>query len=134
MDGIRAREPFPIGLAAGGFFALEIDTSIYGQRAILRTCYKLTDRCYLLLTRCAENPAILCLVLSPKRPGVDPADLAGELCNELLDQQIREDLSRDMEPLREIIAAQAFAEGNLLDPQRDDGDYEADPLGIGSSR
>jgi His-Xaa-Ser system protein HxsD len=118
----------------GDAIALEIDTSLYSQRAILRACYKLTDRCYILLTRCTENPSKVCLALSPKKAETAPAPLAGEVCNELIDQQIREELARDMAPLREIIAAQAFAEGNLLDTQRDDGDYEADPLGIGNGR
>jgi hypothetical protein len=33
-----------------------------------------------------------------------------------------------------LIVAQAFSEGNLLDEQRDHGDFESDPLGIGRGR
>ena len=62
------------------------------------------------------------------------APVIGEFCNELLDQQLRLALSREAGPIREILFAQAFAEGNLLDPQRDEGDYQSDPLGIGRCR
>ncbi len=44
--------------------------------------------------------------------------------NALLDQQVRQDLSRETSTLRELIVAKAFAEGNFLDdpPVGDAGD------------
>lgn len=132
--GIQKRQGEPVALGLGSSIALEVDTSIYEVSAILRACYKFTDRCYVFLARCLESPHIVSVTLSAKQAGGDLEVIVGELCNELLDQQIREALARESGPIRELIVAQAFSEGNLLDPLRDEGNYEEDPLGIGEHR
>jgi His-Xaa-Ser system protein HxsD len=109
--------------------ALEVDASIYSQDAVLRAAYKFTDRCYVFI----EHPGNFVVALTPKDTLASRA-LIGEFCNELLDQQVRESLSREFGDLRTLIVAQAFAEGNLLDKERDEGNYQADPLGIGKRR
>ena len=43
----------------------------------------------------------------------------GEFFNELLDQQIRFSLDAEFAPLRTLIVAQAFSEGNLLPADAD---------------
>jgi His-Xaa-Ser system protein HxsD len=133
LEGVVPTPGEPIALALPpGSAALEIDTSIYHQSAVLRACYKLTDRCYFFLARRGE--ASLVVTLLSKSAEGDLSALIGELCNELLDQQLRHELAIEAGPVRELIVAQAFAEGNLLDPQRDEGDYVRDPLGIGEDR
>lgn len=113
--------------------AAEIDLSVYSLNAVFRACYKFTAQCYAFLAR-AENGAWLSVSLRAKNPEKDLSSLVGEFFNELLDQQVRENLQQEMRPIREVIVAQAFAEGNLLDPLRDEGNYEEDPLGIGDVR
>jgi His-Xaa-Ser system protein HxsD len=98
------------------------------EKAVSRAAYKFTDRCYLFLSR--SEPGWMKVTLGTKDEKQNLASLLGEFCNELLDQQIREDLAKEAGPIRDLIVAQAFAEGNLLDPQRDDGSYEDDALGI----
>lgn len=110
---------------------IEIDTTIYDRDAVFQACYRFTDRCHLFLSRSRDSPSTLVLAMSAKHSQSDLKALAGDLCNELIDQQLRSRLAREAGPIRELIVAQAFAEGNLLDPQRDDGDYHRDPLGIG---
>ena len=65
------------------------------------------------------------------RARVDERQLTGDFLNELLDQALRERLEAEFGPVRELIVAQAFSEANMLDPVRDDGDYNDDPLSIG---
>ena len=74
------------------------------------------------------------VTIRPKIPKSDLEELLGELSNELIDQQIRERLAERAGTIRELIVAQAFADGNLLDPDRDDGDPESDPRDIGKLR
>jgi His-Xaa-Ser system protein HxsD len=132
IAGVRTVKPSEpaIRLTDTARVALEIDTSIYSMDAILRATYKFTDRCYVLLhsndlpNRCVAH-------LTAKTAGVNLSALAGEFGNELLDQQLRERLEHQFGPVRSLIVAQAFAEGNLLDRDREDGDYTADPRGIG---
>jgi His-Xaa-Ser system protein HxsD len=131
MDGIRTAKTEPHAVTLGEvLLAIEVDLSLYSLRAVFRACYKFTNHCYLFLSH-TEDPAWLAVTLLAK-DGTQPAcKLAGELYNELLDQQIRETLSLEMGPIRELIVAQAFAEGNLLDSMRDEGNYQEDPLGLG---
>lgn len=116
--------------------ALEIDTSLFAPDAVFRTCYRFTDRCYLFLSRSPDQAdrRVLVVSLATKVAASSLGAAVGDFCNELIDQQLRTQLERDAGPLRELIVAQAFAEGNLLDPQRDEGDYRTDPLGIGAAR
>jgi His-Xaa-Ser system protein HxsD len=134
MQGVRASTAEPKAIALGeSLLAVEVDLSLYGLPAVFRACYKLTGRCYVIMAR-TEDPGWLTVTLLAKTSEPIAASLAGELYNEILDQQIRENLESEMGPVRELIVAQAFAEGNLLDPLRDEGNYEDDPLGIGRRR
>lgn len=121
----------PRMLRLGEDLAFEVDTSIYELDSILRAAYRLTDRCYVFLARDREAPRMVTVYLGAKSTRDDVDALAGELSNELIDQQLRTVLAHEAGPVRELIVAQAFAEGNLLDPERDDGDYRQDPHGIG---
>ncbi len=134
MEGVRESVARPMSLALGSMIAIELDTSLYGLDAIFRAAYRFTDRCYIFLARVPEASTLVVVTLMAKQPAADLRPLVGELCNELIDQQIRLALAREAGPLRDLIVAQAFAEGNLLDEQRDVGDFESDPLGIGSGR
>ncbi len=117
-----------------GQLILKVDSTVYSKPCLFRTCYKFTDRCYIFLSRDEDNQKTIITVLSPKAESVDLNQLSGEFFNELLDQQVRNSLSEETGELRNLIVAQAFAEGNLLDESRDEGDYEADPLGISKHR
>jgi His-Xaa-Ser system protein HxsD len=111
--------------------ALELDLSLYSIGAIRAASYKFTDRCYVYLAL-GDTARTVIAVLAAKETHASLAvdSLLGEYINEILDQQIRESLAAEFGPLQDLIAAQAFAEGNLLDPERDDADYRSDPRGV----
>jgi len=135
VNGLEAASPrIPTPDPDTGALGLAVDLSVFSQEAVLRTAYKLTDRCYLFVEREATAGGRLVVTFRSKADGTALQDLVGEFSNELIDQQLREQLAREAGPIREILVAQAFAEGNLLDPQRDEGDYVADPKGIGGLR
>jgi His-Xaa-Ser system protein HxsD len=135
MDGIVPTAPEAHLLQLGCHAAaIKVDTTIYSQPALLRTCYKFTDRAYLHLSRDENSPDCVVLIVGMKTEKGSIADLMGNLCNELVDQQIRQNLADEAGPVRVMIVAQAFSEGNLTDADRDAGDYEADPRNIGRQR
>ena len=109
--------------------AIQVDTRLFSINTIFRACYKCTDRAYLFVGKLDGESLVV--TLHPKAAGQDVTHLAGELANELIDQRLREDLARETAPVREMIVAEAFAEGNLLDESRDSGDYRVDPRKIG---
>lgn len=131
VPGITEGQAEPKAFRLGDEVALEIDSTLYDIGAIYRACYHFTDRLYLFLTRDPDQPQTVLVSFAARSRDADLRVYLGELVNSLLDQQLRCTLEREMAPVRELIVAQAFHEGNLLDPQRDDGDYENDPLGIG---
>lgn len=112
---------------------VSVDTSLHSRRAIFEACYKFTDRAYVSLSRDPKNPNLLVVGFRARQGGLDPS-MAGSFGNELIDQEIRAALERETAPIRDLIVAQAFAEGNLLDSLRQEGDYVGDPLGIGRLR
>jgi len=117
-----------------GAFALKIDLSVFAIEAVLRASYKFTDRCHLFVERISPGEEQVVVTFRPKASAPPLETVVGEFSNELIDQQLREQLAREAGPIREILVAQAFAEGNLLDPEREDGDYRRDPEGIGALR
>ena len=134
MEGLQEKSAQPFALGVSSSVALEVDTSIYEPRAILSACYKFTDKAYFFVSRCPEAPSYFAVLISSKDKCEDLGRLVGEICNELIDQQLRQSLAREAGSIRELIVAQAFSEGNLLDPLRDEGEYQQDPLGIGEHR
>ena len=112
--------------------AISVDTSIYSVDAILRAAYKLSDRAYWLLDGRDDDRVVVFAMGKRASDDVEPVALA--FTNELVDQQLRIRLEAQFGGIRDTIVAQAFSEGNLLDPARDDGDYRADPRGAGRHR
>lgn len=132
-------DPEPAGCSCGGLLtvldrahtALKVDLSIYSIEAVVRAAYKLTDRCYILLDR-NETHAIAYFIAKTKAD--DVAEWVGAFMNELIDQQLRDQLEKRFAPIRTIITAQAFAEGNLLTSERNDADHNDDAERIGEPR
>jgi His-Xaa-Ser system protein HxsD len=135
-DGIKSTPPpqLQAWTLKGTRVALEVDLSIYSLEAIFRAAYKFTDRCYVFLSRDPAQPGTIAAVLAAKNQAADLGAIVGDFANELLDQRLRESLETQFGQVRTLIVAQAFSEGNLLDPIQDDGDYRSDPHGIGGRR
>jgi His-Xaa-Ser system protein HxsD len=128
INDIRESEPREFAYVEGRVIALEIATSLYSSPAILRACYKFADRLYSFVSY-AETDTVLVVALWSRTGGEISPSLVGEFCSELTDQELRERLARETGPLREMVVAQAFAEGDLPG-EFYDSDYEADPLGL----
>src|SRR6266849_940963 len=145
MEGIRGRQEANRGFdsmsdetpvipwrISSAHIAIPVDLTVYTIDAIMKAAYKLTDRCFVLLQRPHVNQCMVLLV--GRSPTADVQPLALEFHNELLDQQLRCRLEEQFKDVRTLIVAQAFSEGNLLDPHADTGDYRTDPLGAGKHR
>lgn len=113
--------------------AIPVDLQVYSLDAAMRAAYKLTDRCFVFLER-DQSSGGLGVFLIARSPSADLSPLALEFRNELLDQQLRCRLEEQFRDVRTLIVAQAFSEGNLVDPDADAGDYRDDPLGAGRHR
>lgn len=135
MDDLRQRPAGPTAVTLGNdLAAVEVDLSVFELPAVLRACYKLTGRCHVFVARDRDDPGLVVVTLGTRSAEIDLRACIGELADELIDQQLRQQLAREAGSVREIIVAQAFAEGNLLEAESDEADYRTDPLGIGRRR
>jgi His-Xaa-Ser system protein HxsD len=107
-----------------GEVILLVDESVYSRDALLRTCYWFTDRCYLFVSRAGLG--VFSVRIRAKAGGAALDTISGEFENALIDQQVRHDIARETERLRELVVAKAFAEGQELD-DAPVGDYR-DPV------
>ncbi|HXJ93204.1 MAG TPA: His-Xaa-Ser system protein HxsD [Terriglobia bacterium] len=108
---------------------LSVNLDVYPLSVLFRACYLFTDKCYVFLEReKGSHEVIVHFAAKASYDGL--AALAGDFCNELVNQKVRSDISAETNPLRELIVAQAFTEAGLLDRSASDSDYHEDPRGI----
>lgn len=107
---------------------VRVSRSVYGLPAIFRTCYRFTDHYYLYLR--PDGPDDVLVFIKPKAPSCDLDQAMGAFANDLIDQRLRFEVSRETGAIRELIVAQAFAEGNLLPDSQQDADVAQDPVRI----
>ena len=112
----------------GGFALARVQLDVYGLQPLLKTAHRFTDRAFIHLEY--ERDGVVLVRFKTKRRLDSLQDIAGEFLNELLDQQLRERLSLQTEPVRRLILAQAFSRTNLLNPELDNADRMSDPLDV----
>ncbi len=89
----------------------EIDLGIYSVSALLKVVYKFTDRCYIHLQY--RSGRIIEARFRAKDPQKSLESVAGEFCNELLDQRLREIVNRESAPVRNLVLAHALSRTSL---------------------
>lgn len=121
----------PIVRTAAGVVAVSVSRALYSKRVVLSASYKLSDRWAVLVDDDGPERWILYLLgLSPEGAGEGLTSLV----HELTDQAVREKLDQETLDLRTLIVAQAFSEGNLLDPTRESDDPPLDAREPGADR
>ena len=123
--------PVPGWLGGDGTAGVSISAKVYSRNVVLAAAYKLSDRCAVLVDTDGDDRWVLYLI---GQIDDDPRPLIQALANELGDQALRERLESEFGALRTLIVAQAFSEGNLLDPDEDASRHGVDPRRIGPSR
>jgi His-Xaa-Ser system protein HxsD len=96
-----------------GALRLSLAAEIYSVGAILRSCYWLTDRCYVHLAPSAGNVEVTLLAKAGKDNETN--SLAWEFLNSLVDNQLRVSIQQETASVREMIVAQAFADVDVID-------------------
>lgn len=99
---------------------MEADLEVYGLPALLKVAYKFTDRCFVHLQHRSER--IVEVRFRSKGPQVPLDSIAGEFCNEVLDQRLREVVSHESEPIRNLIFAHALSRVGLANSESESPD------------
>ncbi len=93
----------------------EVDLGIYSASALMKVVYKFTDRCFVHLQHRSER--IVEVRFRAKGGQIALETIAGEFCNELLDQGLREIISRESETTRNLVLAHALSRSQLANPE-----------------
>lgn len=92
----------------GNRLLLEVDKTIYDEKAILKAAYKFTDMCYVHQESASES--IINVYFKAKDNNNIALDkMANEFCSELIDQQIRFNVEKEYGSIRDMIVKKAFS-------------------------
>jgi His-Xaa-Ser system protein HxsD len=98
--------------AHGSEVTVLVDEAIYSRQCILNACYWFSDRYDFSLARTDAGSVEVRIRSKPGR--TLPDSVARDFENALIDHQLRLDIRRETAPIRALIVAKAFAEGELL--------------------
>jgi His-Xaa-Ser system protein HxsD len=107
---------------------VNVDLSIYPLDVVLRASHRFTARCYVIPHADENGHVTVELVARDDHDSL--SDLHGKFANALLDAHLRALIAEETRPIRELLVAQAFCEGDLLDRRDVESDEHADPKGI----
>jgi His-Xaa-Ser system protein HxsD len=114
-------------LEAAGAVVL-LDTTVYRLNAVKKAAYKFGDRCHVHIE--PVEPTRVKVVLKGKKLLENIEFIAGEFCNEVLDQELREVVAAETEPVRNLLLAEAFSKTSLIRPECETADFRDDPCEI----
>jgi His-Xaa-Ser system protein HxsD len=95
--------------------SLLLSTSIYSLEAIKKAAYKFADKASVIINPAPESSVSIVFNFAGKQAEIDPDQVISDFCNELLDQDLRERIKKETEPLRNLILAHAFSRTSLAD-------------------
>jgi His-Xaa-Ser system protein HxsD len=106
--------------ADGPGLLAQVDLGVYSLSALLRVAYRFTDRCYLHLQRQSGQKIEVRFRSKSSETSLD--QIAGEFCNEILDQTLREIVACESEPVRNLILAHALSRTPFVSPELETAD------------
>jgi His-Xaa-Ser system protein HxsD len=92
---------------------VEVDLRVYGLSALLKVAHKFTDRCFVHIEPVRNQ--VMYIRFRTKNSDTPLESIAGEFCNEILDQRLREVVAQESEPTRNLIMAHALSRVGLFD-------------------
>lgn len=101
--------------ADGDDLLAEVDLGVYPMAALLRVAHRFTDRCYLHLRH--HTQTVIEVRFRAKSLGASLDTIAGEFCNEILDQALREIVASESESVRNLIMAHALSRSSFVNPE-----------------
>ncbi len=89
----------------GNKLLLKVSANIYEKEAVLNASYKFTNKCYLNIEQINTSIEVF---FQSKDENTDLNEISLEFCNELIDQQIRINTSKEYKIIREELVKKAF--------------------------
>lgn len=89
-------------------FQISVDNTLYSKEAIITAIYKFSGLYYIYESVDPNNQNLINIIFESK-DGYSVSDVTPkQFCNELIDQQIREDINKQCGHIRDLIVEEAF--------------------------
>jgi His-Xaa-Ser system protein HxsD len=108
----------PFSRREEGVVNVRVDLRAYRLTAIKKSAYRIAEKCTILLGEINGNEVQLTFLF--KRPASDAAqdELTRLFFQDLLDQELREHVAEETEPMRNLILAHAFSRTDLIEREQ----------------
>jgi len=103
-----------------GSFVARFDCRVYRVTAVKKAAYKYGGIFHILIE---EADGSIVVSLRPTSSNADPEEAIGKFCNEVLDQELREQIATETNGVRDLLLAQAFSKTSLVDSELETSDY-----------
>ena len=107
-----------------GTLVAKFDRNVYGSSAVKKAAYKFGGLFDVLIEGAGEFTVVL---LRPTAANSKPDEFVGDFCNEVLDQELREEIAAETRGVRDLLLAQAFSKTSLMDLEMEAANYETAP-------
>ena len=104
-----------------GSFVARFGCKVYRMTAVKKAAYKFGGAFHILIE---EADGAVVVSLKPTSSNADPEEAIGRFCNEVLDQELREQIAAETNGVRDLLLAQAFSKTSLIDSELETSDYE----------
>lgn len=101
-------------LGQDGSATVIFDLSLHSETSIKKAIYKFASDFSTLLEKTSENSITAYITFPASMDQDSKSKLLSALCNEVIDQDLREQIFVETEGTRNLILAQAFSKTNLL--------------------
>jgi His-Xaa-Ser system protein HxsD len=96
---------FPVNEIENDKFQIVVDMSLYAKESLVAACYKFTDRFYVHQLSMDNNVKV---IFESKDGNAVTETIVKQLCNELIDQQVRYNTNQQFGHIRDLIVEEAF--------------------------
>ena len=97
-----------------GPYTTTVDLRVYRLSAVKKAAYRMADRCTIRLDRCESDRVRLTFDFPPRCGPAEARECTKAFFQELLDQDLREQIGEETEPLRKLILAHAFSRTGIV--------------------
>ena len=104
-----------------GSFVARFDRNVYRLNAVKKAAYTYGNIFHVSIE---EADGFVVVSLWPSSSNTDPEEAVGRFCNEVLDQELREEIAAETNGIRDLLLAHAFSKTSLIDSELETSDYE----------
>ncbi len=117
-----SEDGFGISSLPDGALVVRFDPAIYRPSAVKKAAYKYGGLFSILIEESEKSTVVS---LKPTADCQNPAEAAGQFCNEVLGQELREEIAAETRGVRDLLLAHAFSRTSLIDSEMETAEYNS---------